>query len=175
VSTANLSLAKILTYKMFQKIEHTRFPPNQKPVLVWDGECGFCKYWVTRWKKISNGAIDFEPYQIASEQFQDIPVAAFKKASRLITTSGSVHSGPDSAYMSYYIANPKSPWHSWYERYSWFRRLSDIGYNFVAKHRSTMFTITVWLLGKNPISFKHYWIIYLLVIGTFIFLLLKFL
>ena len=158
---------------MFQKIDFTKFPPEEKPILVWDGECGFCRYWVTRWEQISEGKIIFRPYQEVAQQFRDIPLKEFKKASRLITTEGSVHSGPDSAYMSYSIANQNSPWHRWYTKNSWFTTCSDHGYNFIAKHRSSMFKLTKLLLGGNPLSFTHYWVLYCFGIIVLIFLLLK--
>lgn len=160
---------------MFQKFNHTKFPPEEKPILVWDGACGFCNYWVTRWEQISEGKINFQTYQKIAEQFRDIPLKEFKKASRLITTEGRVYSGPDSAYMSYYISNPKSPWHRWYVHHKWFQKLSDSGYNFIAKHRSFFFKLTKAMLGSNPLSFTHYWIVYCFGIVLLIFLLLKFL
>ena len=160
---------------MFQKFNTTQYPPKIKPLLVWDGKCGFCKYWVTRWRKISEGKIDFDTYQNAAQDFPDIPLKEFKKASRLITTSGSVHGGPDSAYKSYEIANPSSPWHGWYTKYAWFRRLSDRGYNYIAKNRSTMFTITKAMLGSNPLRFRHYWTIYLFMFTLLLLVVLKFL
>ncbi len=158
---------------MFQKFEHTKFPPKEKPILVWDGECGFCAYWITRWKKISAGKINFQTYQEVAQQFPDIPLKEFKKASRLITPKGTVYSGPDSAYMSYFIANQKSPWHRWYAMHSWFTKLSDYGYNFIAKHRSLFFTLTKAMLGSNPTSFKHYWILYFLGMVLLLSLLVK--
>ncbi|HIB49652.1 MAG TPA: DUF393 domain-containing protein [Flavobacteriaceae bacterium] len=160
---------------MFQKFDHTQFPPSDKPVLVWDGDCGFCKYWVTRWKKITHGKITFQTYQDVAHQFEDIPLKEFKKASRLITAEGTVHSGPDSAYMSYYIANRNSPWHNWYRKYSWFQRLSDHGYNYIAKHRSFFFKLTKAMLGGDSTSFKHYWAMYLFGIAVLLFLLFKYL
>tara|TARA_A100000171_G_scaffold53065_1_gene76081 strand:+ start:1174 stop:1656 length:483 start_codon:yes stop_codon:yes gene_type:complete len=158
---------------MFQKFNFTKFPPEDKPILVWDGECGFCKYWVTRWKEITGDKITFETYQEVAYNFPDIPVKEFKKASRLITLEGTVHSGPDSAYMSYYIANNASPWHRWYRDFKWFQKLSDHSYNYIAKNRSVFFKITKAMLGSNPLSFTHYWILYGCGTVLLLFLLLK--
>jgi predicted DCC family thiol-disulfide oxidoreductase YuxK len=160
---------------MFQKFHRTQHPPSKKPILIWDGDCGFCKYWVIRWKKISEEKITFQPYQEVALKFPDIPLKEFKKASRLITTKGTVHSGPDSAYMSYYIANPNSKWHSWYTDVWWFQQVSDHGYNFIAKHRSFFFKLTKAMLGSNPVSFTHYWILYGFGIVLLVFLLVRYL
>ncbi len=158
---------------MFKKIEHTKFPPKEKPLLVWDGACGFCKYWVTRWKKLTKDKVAFKPYQEVAHLFPDIPLKEFKKASRFISTKGTVHSGPDSAYKSYQIANAASPWHSWYNHYSWFQKLSDHGYNYIAKNRSFFFKLTKFLLGSNPLSFKHFWLLYLFIVFSILILILK--
>lgn len=160
---------------MFQKFQRTQHPPEVKPVLVWDGDCGFCKYWITRWKKVTAGSIAFYPYQEVASQFPDIPLKEFKKASRLIDTEGNVYSGPDSAYRSYYLADRTSPWHTWYTKYTWFQKLSDHGYTFIAKHRSAMFTLTKAMLGPNPLHFKHYWSLYLVGMVALATLLLNFL
>ncbi|MAZ73876.1 MAG: thiol-disulfide oxidoreductase [Flavobacteriaceae bacterium] len=160
---------------MFQKFDTTKFPPENKPVLVWDGDCGFCKYWVTRWEMMTKGQVRFKTYQEVASDFPDIPIKEFKKASRFISAKGFIYSGPDSAYMSYYIANKKSPWHQWYTSYSWFTKLSDHGYNFIAKHRSFFFKLTKAFLGSNPHSFTHYWLVYLVCLVLLFFLFLKFL
>ena len=88
---------------MFTKFYRTNYPPTEKPMMVWDGECGFCKYWVTRWKMYTGDRITYKTYQEVASQFKDIPLKEFKKASRLIEPNGSVYSGPDSAYRSFVI------------------------------------------------------------------------
>lgn len=160
---------------MFQKIKKTNFPPTEKPLLVWDGDCSFCKFWVTRWQKNTQGKVIFKTYQEVASQFPDIPLKEFKKASRFITIKGGVYSGPDSAYMSYLVANPSSFWHHWYINYSWFEKLSDTAYNFIAHHRSEMFQLTKALFGSNPHSLKPYWILYVIGIAFGVYVFFQFL
>ncbi|PVW16209.1 thiol-disulfide oxidoreductase DCC family protein [Marixanthomonas spongiae] len=156
---------------MFRKFKKTKYPPSHKPVLVWDGECGFCKYWVIRWKSLTSGNIVYKTYQEVASQFQDIPIKEFKKASRLIETDGCVYSGPDSAYRSYTYTNKTWPWHNWYTRYNWFATLSDHGYNYIAKHRPFFFDLTKLCFGSDPKHLKPYWLLYLLaVFAAFYFL-----
>ncbi|MGB3775433.1 MAG: DCC1-like thiol-disulfide oxidoreductase family protein [Leeuwenhoekiella sp.] len=148
---------------MFLKIGHTEFPPKGKPVLIWDGNCGFCKYWVTRWQHIAGDQISFRTFQDAASSFKDIPLKEFKKASRLIEPSGSIYSGPDSAYRLYdYSSNHDYPYHNWYAKKVLFMKLSDHGYNWIAKHRPFMFRLTKILFGTDPLSLKYYWLFYIL-------------
>jgi len=160
---------------MFQKFTKTNYPPIHKPVLVWDGECGFCKYWVTRWKSLTDNKVDYKTYQEVASQFQDIPLKEFKKASRLIETDGHIYSGPDSAYRSYTYTTKNLPWHTWYSKHPIFTKLSDHGYNFTAKHRSFFFSLTKLFFGKNPERLQPYWLCYALILLAVFYVLLRFL
>ncbi len=130
--------------------------------MVWDGNCGFCAYWTTRWKKITKEQINYEPYQTAAERFEDIPEIHFKEASRLIEPSGQVFSGPRSAYRSFTYG--KSFWRfldAWYASKPYFQRFSDELYNWVAKNRGVLFKLTKCMFGSNPEETKPFWVIYL--------------
>jgi len=155
---------------MFAKIQKTLSPPAQ-PLFIWDGECGFCKYWIIVWK-IKTSDLTYKTFQEVASEFPDIPLKEFKKASRLIEVDGSVYSGPDSAYRTmWYFAKPQKHWHRWYQHFSLFRSLSDHGYNFIAKNRPMMMTLTLAFWGKNPLKRKPFWLLWLLgifavVLGT---------
>ena len=144
---------------MFKKIDHTSFKPKNN-VLVWDGDCGFCKFWKTRWERQTGKSIQFKTYQSTAKEFKDVPLKEFKKASRLIETDGKIYSGPDSAYRSLWHADNKK-WHYLYTRNKLFASLSDRGYNHIAKNRSFYFKLTRFLFGTDPMNFKPYWLFYL--------------
>jgi lipase maturation factor 1 len=46
--------------------------PPDKPLLLYDGECGFCKLWIARWKTATGGLVDYAPSQEAAERFPEI-------------------------------------------------------------------------------------------------------
>lgn len=154
----------ILSYLtiMFEKIKHTKYAPK-KTMLVWDGDCGFCKYWKTRWQIKTGNTIDFIPYQKIAKKFKDIPIKEFKKASRLIEPDGKVYNGPDSAFRSLWHED-MIYWHKLYQSNRLFRNLADYAYNHIAKHRSFYFIISKILWGKNPKTPRAYWLIYILII-----------
>ena len=154
---------------MFTKIDFTNHKPNT-PVLVWDGHCGFCKFWKTRWEIRTGSQVKYITLQEHSHDFPDIPEKEFKKASRLITKDGKIFSGPDSAYKAMWFGGVKK-WHSWYHKSSFFQQISDHGYNHIAKNRSFYYKLTVNLFGNNPKSLKPYWLIYLLFLIAIIYLL----
>lgn len=161
---------------MFSKIEKTNFPPPEKPMMVWDGECGFCKYWITNWQSKTKDRIVYRTFQEVAGLFKDIPLKEFKKASRLIETDGSIYSGPNSAYRSFiYFEKSPFPAHAWYQKNNWFTSLSDHSYNFIAKHRGFMLKLSKLFFGKDPLSMKPYWFLIFLFSFCIIYLLLKFL
>lgn len=138
--------------------------------MVWDGNCGFCKYWTTRWKKFTGSKITYTPYQDAVEQFSDIDIRHFKKASRLIETDGKVYSGPRSAYRTFTYGSRWGFLDRWYARYGWFEKLSDKTYAWVERNRNPLFRLTKFLFGSNPEETKPFWVIYIAIILYFIYM-----
>ncbi len=54
--------------------------PPPKPLLVYDGDCGFCKLWIARWREITADRIDYAPLQEAAARFPEVPREAFEHA-----------------------------------------------------------------------------------------------
>lgn len=146
---------------MFTKIQKTKNPPK-KPEFIWDGECGFCKYWIIVWKGQTEG-LTYTTFQEAAEKYPEISLIEFKKASRLIEPDGKVYSGPESAYRTFwYFKNPKKYWQGLYQQSDFFQWLSDFGYNFIAKNRPMLMKITLAFWGKNPARRRPYWLLWLI-------------
>lgn len=149
---------------MFKPINNVSTPPKE-PTLIWDGECGFCQYWVLVWKNKTGNRLKYKKFQDVHEYLSSIPLKEFKKASRLLETDGRVYSGPDSAYRSFlYFRSPIKFPHSWYHKYGFFKAFSDHTYNWIAKHRSFMFALTKLLRGSDPKKHKPLWLIWLLLL-----------
>ena len=47
-------------------------PARQRPLLVYDGDCGFCNYSVDYWRELAGDAVDFRPYQEVGAAHPDI-------------------------------------------------------------------------------------------------------
>ncbi len=154
---------------MFKKLKKTQFLPQDKPVMVWDGECGFCKYWTTRWRNITKDNIAYIPYQEAKDHFRDIELIHFKQASRFIDKEGRIYSGPQSAYKTLSYNRNWAFLNNWYENYSLFTNFSDQLYNLIAKNRGVFFKITKLLFGSDPKVVRPFWVIYLAIIMYFMY------
>ncbi len=154
---------------MYQDVVKTNYPPQRKPILVYDGNCGFCKYWVIKWKKLTRDTISYEPYQKVAVQFKDLSEEHFERAVRLILKNGRIISGPAVAYYTNQDKQIFSVLFQFYETNTWFRRFSDKCYNWIANHRRFMYRLSVTMFGKNPKRTKPLWLIYLGLITVIIY------
>jgi predicted DCC family thiol-disulfide oxidoreductase YuxK len=46
---------------------------TRPPLLLYDGDCGFCGYWARYWQKLTGERVDYRPYQELAAQYPDIP------------------------------------------------------------------------------------------------------
>ncbi|HXS83566.1 MAG TPA: thiol-disulfide oxidoreductase, partial [Methylomirabilota bacterium] len=51
-----------------------------RPVLIYDGDCGFCRRWVERWRGATGDAVDYETSAEAAPRFPEIPRERFAEA-----------------------------------------------------------------------------------------------
>ncbi|MDL5515085.1 DCC1-like thiol-disulfide oxidoreductase family protein [Arenibacter sp. M-2] len=154
---------------MERKFQSGYFP--SKPCLIWDGKCGFCKFWIVRWKILTRETIDYVTYQSIYFVIPDISEQAFGQAIHLIEPDGRVYKGAEAAYRTLFYSNKWNFLYHYYQKLYLFQTISEIGYKFVSNHRPLLFKVTKILFGKNPARLRHYWLIYLMVIlfSTFLF------
>jgi len=137
--------------------------------MVWDGNCGFCQYWVSRWQKFTGEKIYYQPYQDVVRYMPDIDEGHFKEASRLIEPDGNIYSGPASAYRTFTYGSKWAFLFKWYNKYQWFEKLSDWMYNRVVANRNILFKVTKFLFGKDPEEPRPFWAIYITVLAYIIY------
>lgn len=137
--------------------------------MIWDGHCGFCRYWILYWSKLSGDRIEFLPFQERGDRFADVDELLFKQAARFIEEDGRIYSGPDAAYRSLYYLGRWPFLHRAYQQGGLFRKVSDHLYQFIADHRSFFFKLSKMLFGSNPKNLRPFWAIYLFLL-LFIFL-----
>ena len=66
---------------------------DTRPTLVYDGDCGICRYWVDYWQALTGERVVYRPYQEAAADFPGIPPEAFPRAVQFVDADGRVHSG----------------------------------------------------------------------------------
>jgi predicted DCC family thiol-disulfide oxidoreductase YuxK len=112
-----------------------RLPPRDQPLVVYDGECGFCTRWVERLRRWSAGALDFAPFQEAAARFPSIPREEFERSVQLVETDGRVFSGAEVVFRALAHSRRARALLWCYRRVPGFASVSEWGYRFVARHR----------------------------------------
>jgi predicted DCC family thiol-disulfide oxidoreductase YuxK len=131
--------------------------PPPKPLMIWDGECHFCKKWIERWRQITRGKVDYATYQEAAHQFPEIPVEQFKRAVALIEPDGKTFFAAEAVYRSLRY-RPSRKWLAWsYDHIPGFAAISETAYKFIARHRGVGSTVTRLLWGKDVRPPTYFW------------------
>jgi predicted DCC family thiol-disulfide oxidoreductase YuxK len=112
---------------------------RERPLLIYDGNCGFCKIWIEYWKKLTGDRIDYAPSQDAREQFPQVPARAWSESVQLVRVNGSIASGAKAVFETLGIE----------QRPGIFTFLSERAYRFVAGHRDLFYWVTRVLFGTR--------------------------
>jgi predicted DCC family thiol-disulfide oxidoreductase YuxK len=124
-------------------------PPLARPVLIFDGECMFCRQWVDRWREAAGDRLGFEPAQTAKHRFPEIPSQEFARAVQLIDTEGRVSSAAEAVFRARAIAIHRTWLRTTYERLPGFALAAEVAYRLVAHHRLILSRLTRLLWGAD--------------------------
>src|SRR5207245_265495 len=68
------------------------------PLLVYDGDCDFCRRWIARWRAITGERVEYAPYQKVAGRFPQIPIEDFKRSVQLILPGGEIFAGAHAVF-----------------------------------------------------------------------------
>ena len=123
--------------------------PPPKPLMIWDGECHFCKRWIERWREITAGKVDYVTYQEAANRFPEISIEQFQRAVAFIEPDGKAFFAAEAVYRSLRYRSSRR-WLAWsYDRVPGFAAVSELAYGFIARHRSAGSAVTRLLWGSD--------------------------
>ncbi len=123
--------------------------PPPKPLLIFDGECHFCRRWVERWREMTAGRVDYTSSQEVGAKFPEISPDAFAKSVQLVRPNGEVFSGANAVFRSLESrrGGKVSLW--CYEHVPGFAALTETAYSAVAQNRHLASAATRWLWGDD--------------------------
>src|SRR5437660_2947584 len=123
--------------------------PPSKPLIIWDGECHFCRRWIERWREITRDAVDYATSQESAERFPEIPREQFERSVIYIETDGSVFLGAEAVFRSLRCRSSKK-WLAWsYDHVPGFAAVSESLYRIIAFNRRFASAITRLLWGDD--------------------------
>ncbi len=131
--------------------------PPPKPLMIWDGECHFCKRWIERWREITAGEVDYVTYQEAANRFPEIPIEQFQRAVAFIEPDGKAFFAAEAVYRSLRYRSSRR-WLAWsYDRVPGFAAVSELAYKFIARHRGAGSAVTRLLWGNDVRPPTYLW------------------
>jgi predicted DCC family thiol-disulfide oxidoreductase YuxK len=120
-----------------------------KPLMVYDGDCSFCKVWIDYWKRLTGDRVDYAPFQEVADQFPHIPRENFDKAVYLIMPDGTAYKGAQAVCESlqhhpyYWLFN------TLYKFLPGFATVTEGCYQTVAENRDILYKLTRRLWGER--------------------------
>ena len=143
-----MNLLRVIIFFLAQLTLKIAYPQSMKPILIYDGNCGFCLYWINIWKNKTKDRVEYAPYQSVANQFPQISLDQFERSVQLVKPDGEITEGAK-AVLQVLAYNPDLVWLlRTYQNFSLFAKVAEVTYYFVAKHRSTLSSVLSWI-GKG--------------------------
>ena len=120
---------------------------DTRPTLVYDGDCGICRYWVDYWQALTGERVVYRPYQEAAADFPSIPLAAFRHAIQFIEPDGHVYSGAAATFRVLRDIPGRAAWWWLYAHLPGFAPSSEWVYAFFARRRGLLNRVSKILWG----------------------------
>jgi predicted DCC family thiol-disulfide oxidoreductase YuxK len=118
-----------------------------RPTLVFDGACSFCRVWIEHWQRLTGDRVLYTSYQEIGSRFPDLPRKDFASAVTLFLPSGEVRRGAHAVF-SLLALLPGKSWMLWlYLHIPGFALIAELAYRVVAWHRSSCYWVTRALWG----------------------------
>jgi lipase maturation factor 1 len=131
--------------------------PPPKPLLIWDGECHFCRRWIERWRVITGSEVDYTPYQEIAQRFPEIPQDRFQRSVVYVDGNGQVFFAAAAVYRSLRCSRSKK-WLWWsYQHVPGFAAVSELAYRVIAANRPFASAMTRLLWGKDVRPPTYFW------------------
>ncbi len=123
--------------------------PAAKPLLIYDGDCGFCGYWARYWKKLTGDSVEFRPYQEVATEYPAIPPGDFQRAVQYIAPDGHRASAAEASFLTLSHARGKGIWLTLYRKLPGFAAITELAYALIAARRSAFYRISLFLWGRD--------------------------
>ncbi len=119
------------------------------PLLIYDGDCGFCIYWARYWQRLTGDRVTYAPYQEVAAEYPEIPLAAFQRAVQYMAPDRKIASGAEACFLTLSHARGKGFWLTLYRHLPGFAAIAERMYAFVASYRSAFYRPSLWLWGRD--------------------------
>lgn len=121
------------------------------PLLVFDGQCGFCRRFIPRWRQLTGDRVRYEALAdaVAAGLTGAVTPDELRQAVHLFLPDGRVVRGAEAvAELGGYTG--RAPiFRAAYRHVPGFKVLADFGYRVTARQRVAANTLTRWFIGPD--------------------------
>ena len=126
-----------------------------KPLLIFDGRCGFCRIWIDYWKQLTGIQLDYAASQDVANEYPQIAPEKFSQSVQLVLPEGEVLEGAHAVFTTLTYA-PGMAWPLWmYERIPGIAPVTEASYRLIARNRSFFYWVTRFTFGRQ-VSARRY-------------------
>lgn len=115
---------------------------RDRPVMIYDGDCGFCQRWILKWQKVTGDKIQYVPYQFfvadkdgRIKEFPKISIVNCKRAIQLVLPGGHHYKAAEAVFTAFYFSGRQKVWLRLYKYFPGFKFLSEGLYKFISSNR----------------------------------------
>src|SRR5579862_409430 len=124
-------------------------PIPARPLLIYDGDCGFCGYWARYWQRLTGDRVDYRPYQEVGDRYPDVRTAEFQRAVQYIAPDGTRASAAEASFLTLSHARGKGFWLALYRRLPGFAPAAELAYAIIAASRPEFYVVSRFLWGRD--------------------------
>lgn len=117
-------------------------PSERSSLLVFDGECAFCRLWIDRWRALTGDRVVYAPLQEIARKYPDVSLDRFRRAVQLVDEDGRTYGGAEAVFRLLAKAPGRGGWLWAYRRVPGFARAAEAAYRFIARRRGFFFRLT---------------------------------
>jgi predicted DCC family thiol-disulfide oxidoreductase YuxK len=121
----------------------------RRPRLIYDGDCGFCRYWARYWHELTGETVEYRTYQEVAPQHPTIPLADFQRAVQYIAPDGRRARAAEASFLTLRHAHGLAIWLALYRRLPGFAPVAERAYDCIAAHRPALYRISLLLWGRE--------------------------
>ena len=120
-----------------------------KPLLIYDGDCDFCLYWIRICKNQTQDRVDYAPYQSLGTQYSQIPKDQLERSVQLVKPDGETTEGAKAMFETLGYNQDLAWLLRIYHKFPPFAAVAEAVYYFVARNRRMLSSLLKWYIGNK--------------------------
>lgn len=145
---------------------------SMRPLVLFDGDCGFCRRWVERWRGRTQGRVLYRPASPGVRWLLGIRKRDTRRAMQLLEPSGRVYSGADAVFRALgHSPHRGTRWAARLGRLPGMLQAARLVYGVIARHRVGAARVDRLLFGTTRRPAEHRvvrWLVLRLTGGMFL-------